>query len=151
MANYQSTHTGAEIDAGIDLLNNNSATEGQVLTANGTGKASWQNATGGALWYMHRVVMRNIEDTTEILYLTDNNLFPITNLNDLYLSISGIEAVRYHKIQGDLSTLCSAFYVRSFPTNTTNTSNFNLFAFNSQGEIINIPVAFISDTVTPLQ
>ena len=48
MAKYQSTHTGAEIDAGIDLLDNNSATSGQVLTANGTGGASWQNASGGA-------------------------------------------------------------------------------------------------------
>ena len=47
MANYQSTHTGAEIDAGIDLLNNNSATQGQVLTADGIGGASWQNAGGG--------------------------------------------------------------------------------------------------------
>ena len=43
MAKYQSTHTGAEIDAGIDLLNSNSATSGQVLTANGTGGASWQD------------------------------------------------------------------------------------------------------------
>ena len=48
MANYQSTHTGAEIDSGIDLLNKNSATSGQVLTANGTGGASWQNASSGA-------------------------------------------------------------------------------------------------------
>ena len=49
MANYQSTHTGAQIDAGIDLLDKNTATAGQVLTANGTGGASWQNAgSGGA-------------------------------------------------------------------------------------------------------
>lgn len=47
MANYQSTHTGAEIDAGIDLLDKNNATNGQVLTANGIGGASWQNASGG--------------------------------------------------------------------------------------------------------
>lgn len=43
MAKYQSTHTGAQIDEGIDLLGNNSATQGQVLTANGTGGASWQD------------------------------------------------------------------------------------------------------------
>lgn len=49
MANYQSTHTGAEIDAGIDLLDKNSATQGQVLTANGAGGASWQNASGGGI------------------------------------------------------------------------------------------------------
>lgn len=47
MANYKSTHTGAQIDAGIDLLDKNNATAGQVLTANGTGGASWQDASGG--------------------------------------------------------------------------------------------------------
>ena len=46
MANYQSTHTGVQIDEGIDLLGSNSATQGQVLTANGTGGASWQDASG---------------------------------------------------------------------------------------------------------
>ena len=45
---YQSTHTGAEIDAGINLLDKNSATQGQVLTADGRGGASWQNASGGS-------------------------------------------------------------------------------------------------------
>lgn len=45
---YQSTHTGAEIDAGIGLLDKNSATQGQVLTADGAGKASWQNAGGSS-------------------------------------------------------------------------------------------------------
>lgn len=46
---YQSTHTGQEIDAGIDLLDSNSATQGQVLTANGTGGASWQDTSGGGM------------------------------------------------------------------------------------------------------
>lgn len=101
-------------------------------------------------WYIHRVVMRTSEDTTEILFLTDNNPFEISSLDDLYLAISSIEDVRYCKIQGNESILCSAFYVHSFPTNTSSTNSFNLFAFNSQGEIISIPVAFISDTVTPL-
>ena len=57
MANYQSTHTGAEIDAGIDLLDKNSATSGQVLTANGTGGASWQNASGGTQLYLHQITI----------------------------------------------------------------------------------------------
>lgn len=58
MADYQSTHTGAEIDAGIDLLDKNSATSGQVLTADGVGGASWQNASGGSggtQLYMHTI------------------------------------------------------------------------------------------------
>ena len=48
MANYQSTHTGAEIDAGIDLLDKNTATQGQVLTADGNGGAIWKDASGGS-------------------------------------------------------------------------------------------------------
>lgn len=55
MANYQSTHTGAEIDAGIDLLDKNSATQGKVLTADGKGKASWENASGGKQLYLHSI------------------------------------------------------------------------------------------------
>ena len=54
MATYQSTHTGAEIDAGIDLLDNNIATAGQVLTANGTGGASWQDVKNE--FYLHTIV-----------------------------------------------------------------------------------------------
>ena len=154
MANFKLNQTGEQIQADLNLLDSNSATEGQVLTANGSGGASWQNASGGsgALWYIHRVEMRNTEGTSEILFLVDNNAMEITNLDELYLSISGIEVVRYYKqIQGGDSILCSAFYVCSFPTNTTSMNELNLFAFNSQGEIISIPVSFISDTVTPLQ
>ena len=54
MATYQSTHTGAEIDAGIDLLDKNNATEGQVLTADGTGGASWQDVKND--FYLHTIV-----------------------------------------------------------------------------------------------
>lgn len=54
MATYQSTHTGAEIDAGIDLLDKNNATEGQVLTANGTGGATWEDVKNE--FYLHTIV-----------------------------------------------------------------------------------------------
>ncbi len=47
MANFKLTQTGEQIQADLDLLDKNSATQGQVLTANGTGGASWQNAQGG--------------------------------------------------------------------------------------------------------
>lgn len=64
MAKYQSTHTGAEIDAGIDLLNSNSATSGQVLTANGTGGASWQDMDDG---FVAKVT------NPGVVYCTDGN------------------------------------------------------------------------------
>lgn len=48
MANFKLTQTGEQIQADLNLLDRNSATSGQVLTANGTGGASWQNASGGS-------------------------------------------------------------------------------------------------------
>ena len=47
MANYKLNQTGEQIQADLNLLDSNSATQGQVLTANGTGGATWQNASGG--------------------------------------------------------------------------------------------------------
>lgn len=47
MANFKLTQTKEQIQADLNLLDNNSATQGQVLTANGTGGASWQNAASG--------------------------------------------------------------------------------------------------------
>ena len=44
MANFKLTQTGEQIQADLDLLDKNGATQGQVLTATGTGGASWQNA-----------------------------------------------------------------------------------------------------------
>ena len=48
MANFKLTQTGEQIQADLNLLDSNSATSGQVLTANGTGGSSWQNASGGS-------------------------------------------------------------------------------------------------------
>lgn len=45
MANFKLTQTGEQIQADLNLLDKNSATSGQVLTANGTGGASWQDAS----------------------------------------------------------------------------------------------------------
>lgn len=104
----------------------------------------------GTQWYIHNVLMRTTADTTEKLILIDTVSFEIADLQDLYRSISGIGPVRYYKQQGDLITIHSAFFVHSLSATTLNTANFNLFAFNSQGELINIPVEFISDTVSPL-
>lgn len=47
MANFKLTQTGEQIQADLNLLDKNSATSGQVLTANGTGGASWQNVSSG--------------------------------------------------------------------------------------------------------
>ena len=47
MANFKLTQTKEQIQADLNLIDSNSATSGQVLTANGTGGASWQNAKPG--------------------------------------------------------------------------------------------------------
>ena len=49
MANFKLNQTGEQIQADLNLIDSNSATQGQVLTANGTGGASWQNASGGGI------------------------------------------------------------------------------------------------------
>ena len=45
MANYKLTQSKEQIQADLNLLDSNTATGGQVLTANGTGGATWQNIT----------------------------------------------------------------------------------------------------------
>ena len=56
MANFKLTQTKEQIQADLDLLDKNSATAGQVLTANGTGGASWQNASGGGGGFTPRLI-----------------------------------------------------------------------------------------------
>ena len=110
MANYQSTHTGSEIDAGINLLENNSATSGQVLTANGTGGASWQNASGGSgsgTLYSHNIkIIKIYDDNHSALIQTriiNNSNTPINSLILLnqYLTNKGFTSdTRLHIASG---------------------------------------------------
>lgn len=39
----------------VDAINSGTATNGQVLTADGNGGASWQNASGGSTLYQHNI------------------------------------------------------------------------------------------------
>lgn len=41
MAKYNSPYTGKQIDESVELLKNNTASVGQILTADGEGGASW--------------------------------------------------------------------------------------------------------------
>ena len=55
MANiYKSNYTGEQIDNSVGLTQENTATQGQVLTANGTGGASWQDVKNK--FYLHTIV-----------------------------------------------------------------------------------------------
>ena len=44
---YDSKFTGKQIDNSVETVVSNTATEGQVLTANGTGGSTWQDPAGG--------------------------------------------------------------------------------------------------------
>ena len=47
MANTTLTQTGAQVQADLNLLDNNQATSGQVLTADGSGGCAWASPSGG--------------------------------------------------------------------------------------------------------
>ena len=176
MANYQSTHTGAEIDAGIDLLDNNSATSGQVLTANGTGGASWQDAIGGT-----EVVANPTGEATEELtklqvgssvysiptggtgggtqlylhrvVISQGNMLFIINregsiYNTFYNVINGlIGALSIYYYKGDTDTYHNILYSIYIGEFDTNQN----FYINDNGTLKELNIAgFTSDSVTLL-
>ena len=47
MANYKLNQTGEQIQNALNLIDSNTATSGKVLTADGNGGASWQDASSG--------------------------------------------------------------------------------------------------------
>ena len=75
MANFKLTQTKEQVQADLDLLDKNSATAGQVLTANGTGGASWQNAASGG------VPGKNLVYIVPNETMTDNDVNLAANLN----------------------------------------------------------------------
>ena len=83
MANFKLTQTKEQIQADLDLLDKNTATAGQVLTANGTGGASWQNASGGADGKNGKNVVYIVPNET----WTDNDV-SLTNCidSDMYIT-----------------------------------------------------------------
>lgn len=55
------TQSKDQIQADLNLLDSNTATDGQVLTANGTGGATWQNPTGGGTEVVANPVLAGTE------------------------------------------------------------------------------------------
>lgn len=77
MANFKLTQTKEQIQADLNLLDKNTATAGQVLTANGTGGASWQNAAGGADGKNGKSLVYIVPNQT----WTDNDVNLAANIN----------------------------------------------------------------------
>ena len=83
MANFKLTQTGEQIQADLNLLDSNSATSGQVLTANGTGGANWQNASGGGgSGGGTQLFKHQITDTIEIISTRSTAYSSITDIFD---------------------------------------------------------------------
>ena len=79
MANFKLTQTKEQIQADLNLIDSNSATSGQVLTANGTGGASWQNAASSkSLLYI--VPNETLTDNDVNLAANIDSEIPITNV-----------------------------------------------------------------------
>ena len=85
MANFKLTQTKEQIQADLDLLDKNTATAGQVLTANGTGGASWQNVPAGKDGKNGKSLVYIVPDQT----WTDNDGNLAANLNSEIL-ITGV-------------------------------------------------------------
>lgn len=77
MANFTLDQTGQEIQDILDTVGNNQATQGQVLTADGSGGASWQNASGGDKWYLHKILFTGYSGV--ILYIKNNTSATFTS------------------------------------------------------------------------
>lgn len=82
MANYKLNQTGEQIQNVLNLIDSNTATSGQVLTADGNGGASWQNASGGGgggtQLYIHTISVNE----TDTIYLIDRKATKYTDLSD---------------------------------------------------------------------
>lgn len=63
-------------------INSQTATNGQVLTANGSGGASWQNASGGSQLYQHRISFEFNNAMTGHFEYISNSATPISSYVD---------------------------------------------------------------------
>ena len=142
MANFKLNQTGEQIQADLDLLGSNSATQGQVLTANGTGGASWQNASGGSgggtQLYEHYVLGKNPFSGAYFIFASTSSLqFDGTNGEN-------IPVIAYYR-KTNATTLYRVLSIASSVIVVLNTEG----GYTIQSISINDYSQF-TDTVTPL-
>ena len=148
MANFKLTQTKEQIQADLDLLDKNTATAGQVLTANGTGGASWQNAAsggsgGGTQLYRH-VINNNVQiiSTRSAVY---------SGINDIDTDYGIICINFYDPLIGPPTIGSNRNWLWYIDIDESNNRRLLLCSYNvTLGEWINETVTTISDTVTPL-
>ena len=163
MANFKLNQTGEQIQADLNLLDSNNATQGQVLTANGTGGASWQNANGGGgggtQLYKHEIEIGNNESLNATIIVINESNLQFSSVSDVLkycgnISMQMIQAT-FEPDPGHPEVITRY--------NLIITKDFVLYANSSSDAPSNISVGdidtnyfipmgifIISDTVTPL-
>ena len=157
-------------DVKASNIDSEEATSGQVLTANGNGGASWENASGGSL-YRHNIIidingsLNNISWSSNNLTITvtskEQSAFTKANIVTKLYNIYGISDNRLYNCLGTLydntnniSYIISAYkigsgawlylcYYRDSDKLLINVPNFNIL---NNGAYINS----INDTVTQI-
>ena len=132
MAEFILTQTGQEIQADLDLLDNNQAAQGQVLTANGSGGASWQNASGGDKLYRHNIYMTATSYKVFLtLYLSVSNALSVDDLKSYLLgSVTSTTPANIHNSSGDTKKGSMIFYDNNFYGLDETLTSFLLFGVN---------------------
>ena len=148
--------TGAYTISGGDLpikagnIDSETATNGQVLTADGNGGASWQNAGGGgATLYLHTIGLTQSTNSAIRITFTSTKSVAYASLTELYNDIGGMYILCNGRLKssntGDIFipfsiNLQSATtaHVQGLNTSTfvtTNLNNENLASFTFYGGI----------------
>ena len=99
--------TGAYTISGGDLpikasnIDSDTATNGQVLTADGSGGASWQNAGGGSTLYEHNIlILENNSNWVAKVKIINNSATQITDKSTIrsFLSDNGFSSINNYFI-----------------------------------------------------
>lgn len=149
MANFTLDQTGQEIQDILDTVGNNEATQGQVLTADGNGGASWQNASGEKI-YLHNIQGSATDTYIFIRIISKNNTaFTINTLLEYIYNNYGthwIQATGYTKFQNNYRSIIairtssiSQIYILYLDIGSNAQGNSSFTGFNT-----------ITDTVTEL-
>lgn len=155
MADYNSTYTGAEVDASVaksqalpsatdinEAVAPASASAGDVWTADGNGGAAWVAPSGGDGLYLHKISIQcnSASDLHKIymnFYSSASEAF--TSLDALIASQGGSGATSAHPFWGRYTTGGSTFYmIYSISSNSISyyssisdisSYNFSVFSF----------------------
>lgn len=121
MANYKLNQTGEQIQNALNLIDSNAATSGQVLTADGNGGASWQDASGGGGGGVS-IDLSSLFTISAPQFNTGTIIFNCYKNNVLYPS--------YYESNSDANYICSAIIISNLQGAKIESINGNLIAYD---------------------